>query len=63
MRHTAHLCVYIRNLLDGASLSRTTMSRRDDAAISALAELLDELVFSIDLEFGIQGGEGASLHG
>ena len=62
VRYLTHLGIDIGDLLNSASLSSTAMSRRDDAAISALAELLDELVFGVDLEFGVERGEGTPLH-
>jgi hypothetical protein len=53
-RYLAHLGIDVGDLLNSAPLSSTAMSRRDYAAISALAELLDELVFGVDLEFGVE---------
>ena len=34
----------------------------DDAAVGTLAELLDELIFGIDDEGGVEGLEGVPLH-
>jgi hypothetical protein len=45
--HT-HLCVDIRYLLDRAAFPRAPVLRRNDAAISALTEFLDELVLGVD---------------
>ena len=56
-RYLTHLGIDIADLLNIASLSSTAMSRRDDAAISDLPELLDKLVFGVDLEFRVECGE------
>ncbi len=58
-----HLCVDVGNLLNGTSFSRAAVLCSDDAAIRALAELLDELVLGVDDEGRVEGGEGVPLHG
>ena len=38
------------------------MPSAHNTAVGALAKLLDELVFGVDLEFGVERGEGTPLH-
>jgi hypothetical protein len=59
--HT-HLGVDIRYLLDRAAVASAPVLRGDDAAISALAELLDELVLRVDDEGRVECGEAVPLH-
>jgi hypothetical protein len=57
-----YLCVDVRDLLDRASVARASVLGGDDAAISALSELLHELVLRIDDERRVERGEAVSLH-
>ncbi len=57
-----HLCVDIRYLLDRAAFPRAPVLRSYDAAISALTEFLDELVFRVDDKSRVQSAECVSLH-
>jgi hypothetical protein len=62
MLHDTHLCVDVGDLLDRAPFGRTSVLGGDDAAISALSELLHELVLRIDDERRVESGEAVSLH-
>ena len=62
MVHCTYLGVDVGNLLYRAALSTSTMARRHDAAIGALAEFLDKFVLCIDHKCRIQGGKRSSGH-
>jgi len=55
------LGVDIRYLLDRAAVASASVLRGDDAAVSALAELLDELVLPVDDEGRVECGEAVPL--
>ena len=61
--HDTHLCVDVGDLLDRAPVARASVLGGDDAAISALPELLHELVLRIDDERRVESGETVPLHG
>ncbi len=58
-----HLGVDVCDFLYGTTLAGTTVLSGDHTSIRALAELLDELVFGVDDEGRIEGGERVTLHG
>ena len=62
-RSRTHLCVDVRYLLDRAPFPRAPVLSGYDAAVSALPELLDELVLRVDNKGRVQSGETVSLHG
>ena len=62
MKIYTHLCVDVRDLLDRAAFARAPVLGRDDAAISALSELLHELILRIDDERRVERGEAVPLH-
>ena len=61
-RTRTHLCVDIRYLLDRAAVPRAPVLRGNDAAISALAKFLDELVLRVDKKGRVQSIKTVSLH-
>lgn len=58
----AYLGVDVGDLLDSAAFARPAMASGDDAAISALAKFLDELVFGVNDESRVESGEAMPLH-
>lgn len=56
-----HLCIDVRDFLDGATLAGASVLCGYDAAVGALAELLYELVFRVDDKGRVQSGEGVPL--
>lgn len=60
--HT-HLRVDVRDLFDRTTLACAPVLGGYDAAVGALAELLDELVLRVDYEGRVESGEGVPLHG
>jgi hypothetical protein len=59
-----YLRVDVGDFLDSTSFPATAMPCRYHTSISALAKLLDKLVFGIDNKYRVQCGEGMSLrHG
>ena len=61
--HDTHLCVDVGDLLDRAPVARASVLGGDDATISALSELLHELVLRIDDERRVESGKTVPLHG
>ncbi len=59
----SHLCVDICDLFDCAAIAGAPVLCGNDTTIGTLAELLDELIFRVDHEGGIESGEGMPLHG
>ena len=57
-----YLGIDVGNLLYRTTFSTSTMACRHDAAIGALAKLLDEFVFRIDDKGRVQGGKCSSGH-
>lgn len=57
-----HFCIDIRYLLDRATFPRAPVLGSNDAAISALAEFLDELVLRVDDKSRVQSIEAVPLH-
>jgi hypothetical protein len=58
----SHLCVDIRDFLDGAAVARPSVFRAHDAAVGALTELLYELIFRVDDKGRVESCEGVPLH-
>lgn len=56
------LSVDVSDFLDSASFTRSTMSGGYYTTISALTEFLYELIFRVDDESRVEGGEAMSLH-
>lgn len=61
-RVSAYLGVDVRDFLYRTSFARSAVSRSNDAAISTLAQLLDELILRINDERRVEGGESVPLH-
>ena len=59
---TTYFGVDVGYLLYSASFTRPTMLRGYDAAVRALAEFFDKLVFGVDHESRIKCCEGVTLH-
>lgn len=57
-----HLGIDVGDLLDCTSFTRATVASSDDAAISALSEFLDKLIFGVDDESRVERGERMPLH-
>jgi len=57
-----HFGVYVGNLLDRAALTRPAVFGSNDAAIGALAKLLDEEILGVDDEGRVDSCEGVTLH-
>ena len=63
IRQIAHLCVDVCDLFDCAAIAGAPVLCGYDTTVGTLAEFLDELIFRVDYEGGIESGERVSLHG
>jgi len=62
MYRDSYLCINIRDFLDRAAFPGLPVTGSHNTAISALAELFDELILGVDAEGRIESCKGVPLH-